>query len=182
MFIHKAVDKLDSLGLGFTLYNSILNSNCKFTFTTFHMDMWWIMVKGIDINLLFKSSNNWTERQKERASILFEEYSDIKQTYGLCHSLRMIFSKNSTKDAARLSMARWYNKVDEAGLHSFNVIAATFYEHYDDILNFTTIVLLMLWRNLLTLKSNSLDLILEALSIGSFSFSESLNFLLTHTK
>ena len=86
--------------------------------------------------LLFKSSNNWTERQKERASILFDEYPDIRQAYGLCHSLRMIFSKNSIKDAARLSMARWYNKVEEAGLHSFNVIAATFYEHYDDILNF----------------------------------------------
>ena len=86
--------------------------------------------------LLFKSSNNWTERQKERASILFDEYPDIKQAYGLCHSLRMIFSKNSIKDAARLSMARWYNKVEEVGLHSFNVIAATFYEHYDDILNF----------------------------------------------
>lgn len=36
----------------------------------------------------------------------------------------------------RLSMARWHNKVEEAGFHSFNVIAATFYEHYDEILNF----------------------------------------------
>ncbi len=27
-------------------------------------------------------------------------------------------------------------KVEEAGFHSFNVIATTFYEHYDDILNF----------------------------------------------
>lgn len=86
--------------------------------------------------LLFKSANNWTDRQKQRAAILFEEYPDIKTAYGLCHSLRMIFSKNSIKDAARLSMARWYNKVEEAGLHSFNVIAATFYEHYDEILNF----------------------------------------------
>ena len=33
-------------------------------------------------------------------------------------------------------MARWYNKVEEAALHSFNVIAATFHEHYDEILNF----------------------------------------------
>ncbi len=33
-------------------------------------------------------------------------------------------------------MARWYNKVEEASLHSFNVIAATFHEHYDEILNF----------------------------------------------
>lgn len=33
-------------------------------------------------------------------------------------------------------MARWYNKLEEAGLHLFNVIAAAFYEHYDEILNF----------------------------------------------
>lgn len=86
--------------------------------------------------LLFKSADKWTPRQKERAAILFEEYPDLQKAYGLCHSLRMIFSKNTIKDAARLSMARWYNKVEEAGFHSFNVIAATFYEHYDDILNF----------------------------------------------
>ena len=86
--------------------------------------------------LLFKSANKWTSRQAIRAEILFREYPDIKTAYGLCHSLRMIFSKNTTKDAARLAMARWCSKVEEAKLHSFNVIAATFYEHYDDILNF----------------------------------------------
>lgn len=86
--------------------------------------------------LMFKPAEKWTGRQKQRATILFEEYPDIKVAYGLCHSLRMIFSKNTVKDAARLSMARWYNKVEEAGFHSFNVIAATFYEHYDEILNF----------------------------------------------
>ena len=51
----------------------------------------------------------------------------------------MIFSKNTVKDAARLAMARWYNKVEEAGFHSFNVIAATFHEHYDEILNLSLI-------------------------------------------
>lgn len=86
--------------------------------------------------LLFKSADKWTDRQKQRAEILFEEYPDIQKAYGLCHSLRMIFSKNTIKDAARLSMAKWYNKVEEAGFHSFNVIAATFYEHYEEILNF----------------------------------------------
>ena len=35
-------------------------------------------------------------------------------------------------------MAKWYNKVEETCFRSFNVIAATFYEHYDDILNFYT--------------------------------------------
>lgn len=86
--------------------------------------------------LLFKSADKWTDRQKQRARILFNEYPDIKKAYGLVHSLRMIFSKNTAKDAARLSMAKWYRKVEEAGFHSFNVIAAMFYEHYDEILNF----------------------------------------------
>ena len=43
---------------------------------------------------------------------------------------------NSKKDAARLSLARWYNKVDIVGFKSFNVIAATIYEHYDEVLNY----------------------------------------------
>ena len=86
--------------------------------------------------LLFKSADKWTDRQKKRARILFELYPDLQEAYSICHSLRMIFAKNTIKDAARLSMAKWYNKVEEAGFHSFNVIAATFYEHYEDILNF----------------------------------------------
>ena len=86
--------------------------------------------------LLFKAAEKSTEKQKERAEILFKEYPDIHMAYGMSHSLRMIFAKNTIKDAARISMARWYNKVDESRIKSFNIIAATFYEHYDDILNF----------------------------------------------
>jgi transposase len=48
----------------------------------------------------------------------------------------MIFSKNTIKDAARLSLARWYNQVAESEFKSFNTIAATVHEHYDEILNF----------------------------------------------
>ena len=51
----------------------------------------------------------------------------------------MIFARNTIKDAARLTMAKWYNKVEKAGFHSFNVIATTFYEHYDDIHNFIAV-------------------------------------------
>lgn len=86
--------------------------------------------------LLFKSSDKWTSSQKDRAKILFMEYPELEKAYGLSHSLRMILAKNTIKDIARLNMAKWYNKVEQAGFHSFNVIAATFYEHYDDILNF----------------------------------------------
>ena len=86
--------------------------------------------------LLFKSAEKWTHSQKQRAEILFERYLDLREAYSLTHSLRMIFSKNTIKDAARLSLARWYNKVDDSGFKSFNVIAATLYEHYDEVLNF----------------------------------------------
>ena len=86
--------------------------------------------------LLFKSADKWTESQRQRAEVLFETYPDLKEAYSLTHSLRMIFSKNTVKDAARLSLARWYNKVDDSGFKSFNVIAATLYEHYDEVLNF----------------------------------------------
>lgn len=86
--------------------------------------------------LLYKSCNNWTEKQKERAEILFAQYPDIREAYSLTHSLRMIFAKNSTKDGARLALAKWYDKVDRSGFRSFNVISATLYEHYEEVLNF----------------------------------------------
>lgn len=86
--------------------------------------------------LLFKSPEKWTESQKLRAEILFEQYPDIQKAYSLTHSLRMIYAKNTMKDAARLSLAHWYNKVAESEFKSFNTIAGTIYEHYDEILNF----------------------------------------------
>ncbi|KAA6321094.1 hypothetical protein EZS27_029218 [termite gut metagenome] len=48
----------------------------------------------------------------------------------------MIFSKNTIKDAAGLSLAKWYNQVTDSEFKSFNTIAATVYEHYDEIVNF----------------------------------------------
>jgi len=86
--------------------------------------------------LLFKSPEKWTEKQKHRANLLFELFPDLKKGYSLTHSLRMIYSKNSIKDAARLNLARWYNDVADAEFKSFNTIAATVYEHHEEILNF----------------------------------------------
>ena len=86
--------------------------------------------------LLFISAKKRTEKQKHRAKIRFELYPDIQKAYSLTHSLRMIFSKNSIKDAARLSPAGWYKQVSESGFKSFNTISATIREHCDDILNF----------------------------------------------
>ena len=62
--------------------------------------------------LLYKSAEKWTLSQKQRSEILFDNYPDIKEAYSLTHSLRQIFNKNTIKDAARLSLARWYDKVE----------------------------------------------------------------------
>jgi transposase len=86
--------------------------------------------------LLFKSPDKWTHKQKQRAKLLFERYPDLKKGYSLTHSLRMIFSKNSIKEAAKLNLARWYNQVADSEFKSFNTIAATVYEHHEEILNF----------------------------------------------
>lgn len=85
---------------------------------------------------LFKSPEKWTSPQRQRAGMLFRLYPDLKEAYRLSQNLRAIFSRRSTKDSARLNLARWYNSVAESGFKSFNTIAATFYEHADEILNF----------------------------------------------
>jgi transposase len=86
--------------------------------------------------LLFQSPEKWSHSQKKRAEILFEQYPDLKQAYSLTHSLRMIYHKNIHKDVARLSLARWFNKVTDSEFKSFNTISATIYQHDDEILNF----------------------------------------------
>jgi transposase len=86
--------------------------------------------------LLFKSGDKWTQKQKERARILFDQYPDIKKAYSLTHSLRMIFSHTETKGVAYTKLARWFNDVTESEFKSFNTISATVYEHYPNILNF----------------------------------------------
>lgn len=86
--------------------------------------------------LLFKSADKWTAKQKQRAQILFRRYPDLKEAYGLAYSLRMFYAKNSVQDAARLNLARWYDRVAKAEFKSFNVLAGTIHEHYEDIINY----------------------------------------------
>ena len=86
--------------------------------------------------LLFKSPEKWTLKQKQRATILFAQYPDIKKAYWLTHSLRLIFSKTKDKGVAYTKLAKWYNEVTESGFKSFNTISATIYSHYRNILNF----------------------------------------------
>lgn len=86
--------------------------------------------------LLFKSAEKWTKSQSERAGILFAQYPDIQKAYSLTHSLRMLFTKNTHKDVARVKLAYWNNKILDSGFESFATISRTIEEHYEQILNF----------------------------------------------
>lgn len=86
--------------------------------------------------LLFKSADNWTDKQNERAKILFAQYPDIQKAYSLTHSMRMIFTHTKEKTVAYTKLAQWYNKVEIAGFKSFRSIMNTIQEHYQGILNY----------------------------------------------
>ncbi len=86
--------------------------------------------------LLFKSREKWTDSQKLRAKILFKQYPDLEQAYGLADGLRRIFSKSSRRSLGATRLAKWYEAVKNTGFDSFKVIAATFYDHEREILNF----------------------------------------------
>lgn len=86
--------------------------------------------------LLYKSPETWSDGQRERARILFREYPSVKEAYTLANTLRQIFNRRSTKDSARLNLARWYNDVEQSGLDSFRTIMDTIQAHYDEILNY----------------------------------------------
>ena len=86
--------------------------------------------------LLFKSPNNWTESQKIRAKILFAQHPDIEKAFSLCHSLRMIFSKNDNIDIARTKLAKWHNEVDKSNFKTFETVSRTIQLNYNNILNY----------------------------------------------
>ena len=68
--------------------------------------------------------------------LLFAQYPSLKEAYSLSQGLRSIFNRKTIKDAARLSLAKWYNRVEQTAFQSFKSIAGTIYSHYDEILNF----------------------------------------------
>jgi transposase len=86
--------------------------------------------------LLFKSREKWTDSQKLRAKILFKQYPDLEQAYELADGLRRIFSKSPRRSLGATRLAKWYEAVKNSGFDSFKVIAATFYDHETEILNF----------------------------------------------
>ncbi|WP_139959982.1 transposase, partial [Flavicella sediminum] len=86
--------------------------------------------------LLFKTSNKWTQKQKIRAQILFENYPDLHKAYSLATKLNYIYEKSTVKTIAITRLAHWFREVEQSGLKNFATEMRTFQVHYDSIANF----------------------------------------------
>lgn len=93
-----------------------------------------IMARSRHIILMHKSK--WNEQQKERAAILFRMFPRLEQAYNIYLDLVDIFNKKSKPDAARLNLARWYNKVEAFGDDGFSKVIETFENHNATIINY----------------------------------------------
>ena len=86
--------------------------------------------------LLYKRESKWTTNQKQRAEILFDCYPDIEQAYRLSIELSNIFQNTNNKLYAYTRLAKWHEKVNQAGFKAFNTISRTIINHYKTILNY----------------------------------------------
>ena len=86
--------------------------------------------------LLFKPKSKWTESQKQRAKILFNEYPDLETIYNLSMMFRNIYETCKSKKEATKRYLKWYEKVDSKGIKVFNTVMKTIKNHEEKILNF----------------------------------------------
>ena len=85
--------------------------------------------------LLYKYEDDWTLNQTQRASILFEEYPQLKSIYNLTLSFRNIY-KNLNKNVALTQFKEWKEQIIQLGIEEFNTVVHSLNYHLDDILNF----------------------------------------------
>ena len=84
--------------------------------------------------LLFKSHHNWTEKQKQRAKILFELYPEIDKAYKITNDLRELYNQKISMNVAMTKLAHWYREVEESGFKNFGSVLNTIKTHYKSIL------------------------------------------------
>ena len=87
-------------------------------------------------HIVMKHFSKWTESQKVRANILFQEYPDIKIAYDISMELTQIYNKNNHKGVAMLKLAKWYDKVEKLNSKFFNSVINTMKNNYRTILNY----------------------------------------------
>jgi len=92
--------------------------------------------------LLFKPSNKWSERQKNRAEILFREYPSLEKAYNLSMMFRSFYEHSKTKEEAKENLDKWYKKIElkkeqqASYIDPFLTLVETIKLHENNILNY----------------------------------------------
>lgn len=87
-------------------------------------------------HIILKHKSKWNQQQTDRAAILFDQFPELKKGYDLSMKLTDIFNRKIKPEEARLSLAKWYNEVEELRESSLNKVLDTFENHYRTILNY----------------------------------------------
>lgn len=85
--------------------------------------------------LLYKYEDDWTVNQTQRATILFEEYPQLKSIYTLTLCFRNIY-KNLNRNAALILFKEWKEQVIQLKIDQFNSVVYSINYHLDNIMNF----------------------------------------------
>ncbi len=86
--------------------------------------------------LLFKPVTRWTESQKERATILFNEFPELKLAYNLSMMFRSFYEHSQTREQAKQRLNNWYTEVEKKEFDSFVTTAEYIKTREETILNY----------------------------------------------
>ena len=88
--------------------------------------------------LLFKRPQEWTDRQQNRATILFENYPEIKKAYYNIFSFRKLLDKENINRLHDMNKRwnEWFFQVDEDNIAEIVAFAALVERHEEKIRNY----------------------------------------------
>lgn len=85
--------------------------------------------------ILAKKSCDWTTSQKQRATLLFNRYPELKKAYDHTLEFRSIYELKC-KINARERLTKWIEKTDELQIKEFNSVSISIKYNLNNILNF----------------------------------------------
>jgi len=109
--------------------------NKKYTATTFENGDSPKQLLARSRYIIAKKESQWTESQKVRAGLLFENYPLLHQAYKHTMEFRNIYEMTIREDAKQ-KMMDWIGKTKEMKISVFNTVANSLEYHLETIVNF----------------------------------------------
>ena len=85
---------------------------------------------------LYKSPVKWTNNQRLRMNILFEQYPQLRQAYDHVREFNAIYSKPLTRNEALRQFSEWMTRSRKHKTPGFKRMANTIEKHFEHILNY----------------------------------------------